>query len=198
MISLFVPGAGPLHRMPAGVKLAGLALCALAISLYPHGAVSVVAILTAATAAYPLARLPWRVLAASWWRMRWLVLVLGGALWVFAGADAAVVAVGRMVSLLLLADLVTATTRMGELLDVLRRMLRPLRRVGIDPEGVAMTLSLTLAMIPVVAGFAERVREAQRARGVRLGVRAAVPLLVMTMRHADDVGDALAARGLVR
>ena len=76
-------------------------------------------------------------------------------------------------------------------------MLRPLHRLGVDADAVAMTISLTLTMIPVVAGFARAVREAQRARGVRPGLRTTVPLMVRTLRHADEVGDALAARGLV-
>jgi len=87
---------------------------------------------------------------------------------------------------------------MGDLLDSLRRVLRPLRGVGIDPEAVEMTLSLTIAMIPVVAALAGQVRDAQRAGGMRTGPRAALPLLVLTMKHADDVGDALVARGIAR
>jgi biotin transport system permease protein len=103
-----------------------------------------------------------------------------------------------VVALLLLAELVTRTTRMGDLLEVFRSIARPLRRMGVDPDAVALTLSLTIAMIPVIAGFAVQVRDAQRARGVRLGPRAVLPLLVLTLKHADDVGDALAARGLAR
>ncbi|MDR2997354.1 MAG: energy-coupling factor transporter transmembrane protein EcfT, partial [Microbacterium sp.] len=98
----------------------------------------------------------------------------------------------------LLADLVTRTTRMGDLLAVLDRVLRPFRRVGVDPQTVALTISLAIAMVPVIAGLTEQVRDAQRARGVRLGIRAALPLLVLTMKHADEVGDALVARGVVR
>jgi biotin transport system permease protein len=44
---------------------------------------------------------------------------------------------------------------------------------------------------------ARDVREAQLARGVRRDVRAfAVPYLVMALKHADELGDALAARGV--
>jgi biotin transport system permease protein len=50
-------------------------------------------------------------------------------------------------------------------------------------------------MLPVVADLARRVREAHQARGVRIGYRAVVPILVLALRHADDVADALSARG---
>ena len=63
-------------------------------------------------------------------------------------------------------------------------------------QAVALVLSLALTMVPVVGGFVRSVREAQDARGVRLGLRTALPILVRTMRHADEVGEALAARGL--
>jgi biotin transport system permease protein len=102
-----------------------------------------------------------------------------------------------VIAIVLLAGLLTLTTRMGALLDVVRRLLSPLRRLGLDTESAQLTIALTITMIPVVSGFAAEIRDAQRARGARSGVHAVVPLMVRTLRHADDVGDALAARGAV-
>lgn len=196
MIQLYRPGISILHRTPAGIKLAALAVIALFLSLYPLDAVSVAVAVLAVFVLYGIGRMPVKVLAVELWRVRWIILVLAAALAAFVSPLAAWVSTGRVVALLLLASLLTLTTRMSEVLDVLRCLLHPFRRVGADPEAVAMTISLTITMIPVVAGFVERVREAGRARGVKLGVRAVVPLLVLTLRHADDVGDALAARGI--
>lgn len=196
MISLYRPGDGFLHRLPAGAKLGVLAVCALALSLLPLGLLGAPAVLLVVCALYPIAGLPLRVLGAAWRRLIWLILILGVALWIFAGPETAVRNTGRVVALLLLADLVTRTTRMGELLDVLQRLLGPLRRIGVDPAIAALTVSLAIAMIPVIGSLAAQVRDAHRARGIRIGPRAALPLLVLTMRHADDVGDSLAARGL--
>ncbi|WP_309066463.1 energy-coupling factor transporter transmembrane component T [Microbacterium sp.] len=198
MISLYRPGTGILHRMPAGAKLLLLALSALGLSLLPLDVNGTIGALVVVSALYPVAGLSWRALGEAWWRLRWLMLVLGGALWLLVSPTEAVVNTGRVVALLLLAELVTRTTRTGELLEVLRRILAPLRRVGVDPDSIALALSLTITMIPVISGFAAQVRDAQRARGVRLGPRAALPLMVLTMRHADDVGDALVARGIGR
>jgi biotin transport system permease protein len=196
MIQLYRPGTGILHRTPAGFKLAALAVIALVLSLAPLDAISTAGVLLVVAAIYAVGRLPWRVLVAELWRLRWIIIVLATALTVFVSPTVAWTSTGRVVALLLLASLLTLTTPMSALLDVLRRLLRPLRTVGVDPEAVAMTISLTITMIPVVAGFADRVREAGRARGVRLGVRAIMPLFVLTLRHADDVGDALVARGI--
>lgn len=197
MIQSYRPGASIVHRMSAGPKLVLFAALALVSSAYPHDGWSVTVSLVVVCTLYLVAGLPVRVLIAEIWRLRWLVLVLGTALWYFVSPLTAWISTSRVASLLLLAALLTITTRMGDLLAVLHRMLRPLHRLGVDADAVAMTISLTLTMIPVVAGFARAVREAQRARGVRPGLRTTVPLMVRTLRHADEVGDALAARGLV-
>lgn len=196
MIALYRDGTGIIHRAPAGLKLAALAIGALVLSLYPHDAVSIAVSLLIVLGLYGLAGLSLRVPVAEIWRLRWIILVLAAALVIFVSPLAAWINTGRVVAVLLLASLLTLTTRMSALLAVLHRLLRPLRRFGRDPDAVALTISLTITTIPVIAGFAQRVREAERARGVRLGVRTVVPVLVMALRHADDVGDALAARGM--
>ena len=196
MILLYRPGSSILHRLSAGTKLIWLAVFAIALSVYPHDGWSIGLTLVIVIALYVVAALPAAVLWREIWRLRWIVVVLGAGLAVFVSPVVAVVSTGRVVALILLAALLTLTTRMADILAVLQSLLRPLRRQGIDVDAAAMAISLTIAMIPVVASFADRLRDAQRARGVRLGVRAVVPLLVLTLRHADDVGDALAARGL--
>lgn len=196
MISLYRPGAGLLHRTPAALKMSVLAVVALGLSAFPQDPLSIAATLLIVVLLYGVSGLPVRALLVELWRMRWIIVVLASALVIFVSPVAAFTSTGRVVALLLLAGLLTLTTRMSELLDVLRRVLSPLRRFGLDPEVVAMTVSLTVTMIPVVAGLAQRVKEAEQARGVRLGVRTLVPLLVLALRHADDVGDALAARGI--
>ncbi|MFE7067531.1 CbiQ family ECF transporter T component [Microbacterium sp. NPDC057658] len=189
-------GAGLLHRVPAGPKLAGLAIAALPLTLFPQGPLIIAVCLATVLALYPIAGVPLSAAVTELWRLRAVLLVLAIALAVFVSPVAAWVSTGRVAVLLLLAALLTLTTRMADLLAVLQRLLRPLRRVGVDPEAGSMAVSLTLTMVPVVAGLAQRVRDAERARGVRLGVRSVVPLLVLTLRHADQVGDALAARGV--
>ena len=196
MIALYVPGTGVLHRAPAGFKLAMLAIGALVLSLYPHDPVSIGVSLILVLALYRVGGLPFRVPLAEVWRLRWIVLVLATALAIFVSPVAAWINTGRVVAVLLLAGLLTLTTRMSDLLAALQRVLHPLQRLGVEPATVALGISLTITTIPVIADFAAQVRDAERARGVRLGVRGVVPLLVRALRHADEVGDALAARGI--
>ncbi|WP_182885135.1 energy-coupling factor transporter transmembrane component T family protein [Microbispora sp. H10885] len=192
----YVPGGSPLHRLPAGVKLAGLAVCCTVLLLLrPPAALAAAAVVVAALYAVS------GVGAAAAWAqvrpVRWFALVLFGMQLVVADLSGAVSSTLRVVLAIALAGLVTLTTRTSDLMAFLERCLAPARFAGLDPFRLSLLLSLTLRSVPVVAELATRVREAQRARGVERSPRAfAVPLVVGALRHADALGEALAARGL--
>jgi biotin transport system permease protein len=195
VIALYRPGRSPLHRAPAGVKLVGLIALALLISLWPHTGVTIAIAAALVVALYALALFPPTVLLRQLWLARWIVVLMVATQLIFLTPWDAVVNTTRVVSIVLLAGLLTLTTRSEELLSALEAGLTPFARFGVDARRVGLTLSLAISMLPVVAGIAARVRDAQRARGVRLGFRAVVPILVLALRHADDVADALSARG---
>jgi len=196
VIALYRPGSSPVHRAPTGVKLLLAAALALLISLWPHTWQTALASLALVFALFAVGGFGPRTWWRQVWAIRWIVLLVVAMQLVFATPLAALVTTTRIASVVLLASLLTLTTRTQDLLDALQRALSPLRRIGVDPWRVAFTLSLTIALVPVVGDFSRRIREAQRARGVRLGFRSVVPLLVMALRHADDVADALTARGV--
>lgn len=183
-------------RLPVGARLA-LMLAAQVLL------VALVRSLTAAVVASVLVLLAYvvvRVPAGDAWRtLRGVVLLatVVAALQALAMPwQRAVLIAVVMVLAVALAALVTLTTSAGDLLESLERGLSPLRGVGVDPERVALTIALTARTIPVVAGFGSRLRESGRARGVRLGVVPyAVGLVVLTLQHAERVGEALRARG---
>ena len=125
-----------------------------------------------------------------------LVPVAALQLWLTGPAQTLVV-VGGLGVAVAAAGLVTLTTRTEALLDALVTALRPLRRVGIDPERVGLVLALAVRSVPVLAGIAGEVQEARAARGAQRSVRAfAVPFLIRSLRHADRLGEALEARGV--
>lgn len=196
MIALYVPGHSVLHRAPAWLKLLALVVFALAISLYPHSLLSAALTFVAVAALFAVAGLGVRVYLRQLWLTRWIVLLVAVTQLIFLTPEDAVINTLRVVAIVLLAALLTLTTRSEELLGALESALAPLSRIGVDPRRVSLTLSLTISMIPVVASIAAQVRDAQRARGVRLGFRIVVPILVIALRHADAVADALTARGV--
>lgn len=187
----YLPGTSVVHRCPPGVKLLLLAVLLVPAVRYP------VAMLVPTVLVYVLARIPWRV---AWATVRplWILLLVTGVFQVLTlGWERAVAVVGGLLVSVALAGLVTLTTRVTDMLDVLMRGLRPLRRVGVDPFRVALLLALTIRCVPMLAGIVAAVREAQLARGAgRNPVALAVPVVVRTLRAADALGEALTARGL--
>lgn len=192
----YVPGDSPLHRLPAGAKLAGLAACCTVLVLLR----APVSMAVAAVVAGVLFAVSGVGAAAAWAQVRpvrWFAVALFAMQVAFADLPSAITSVSRVVLAVALAGLVTLTTRTEDMMAFLERCLSPARWVGLDPFRLSLLLSLTIRSVPVMADLATRVREAQRARGVRWSVRAfAVPLVVSALRHADALGEALSARGL--
>lgn len=197
MLTLYRPGDGPLHRMPAGPKAALLLLIVLAVSLLPSvwWTAAVVAVIT--VAGYLLSHLGMRELGRQLVSIRWVVVITLGGQLLFLTPEAAVANTSRVLAAILLAGLLTLTTRVTDLLDAVERMLGPARRLGLDPQRAALLLTVTLNTLPVLARLAAGVREAQRARGARAGiVTFVIPFLVVSLKHADELGEALTARGV--
>jgi biotin transport system permease protein len=196
MLSLYVPGTTPVHRAPAGLKLAVLALLGLALFATARLVLVAAALVLVLAAGLLWARLPSRALTsqvrAVW---IWLVALFGFHLLV-TGPLVGAVAVLRLLTLVLAAAVVTATTRMTALVAVIEWLTSPLRVFGVRPARIGLVIAMTLRFIPLVSDRAARIREAQAARGAhRMRPAMVVPLLVQVLRMATTVGEALDARG---
>jgi biotin transport system permease protein len=190
-------GDSVLHRLPAGRKLVALLVAEVLVAVAVRSVTMAVAALVVTAVLWSLGRVPVRV---AWTSLRLILVVavlVGAAQWWYAGGARAFVVASQLVVAVTLAVLVTLTTRTGDLLSALDRGLQPLRRLGIDPARVSLTLALALTSVPVVSRLLGELREAARARGIRPGpVVLGVPLVVRTVQHADQLGEALAARGV--
>lgn len=196
LTSTYQPGTSLLHRSSAGVKLLGLLIFSTLLVGFPLPVVVIGGVVLVAVL-YAIAGFGARTLGRQVWPLRWFVLFLVPFQWWSGGWRAVVVVVGTLVVAVVGAALVSLTTRVTELLDVITRVLQPARAIGIDPDRVALLLALTIRAVPVIAGTLHEAGDARRARGLERSTRALVtPVVVRTIRHADRVGDALAARGL--
>lgn len=195
-LAVYSPGRSVLHRLPASVKL--LVLVAVAVGTgWLDQPVRVGVALLVVLVLYVVAAIPPRLLLAQVRPLFWLLVVLVVAQLLLADWRVAVVVTGNLLMLVLLAALVTLTTRTTALVDVIVAGCRPLRVVGVDPERVGLLLALGIRSVAVVVGLAGQVREAQLARGLGASpVAFAVPLVVRSLRHADALGEALVARGV--
>ncbi|WP_339094936.1 energy-coupling factor transporter transmembrane protein EcfT [Deinococcus sp. VB343] len=193
-LGLYVPRESPLHRLRPAPKLVAVLVAGVVVFWVRDWRV-LLALLALTLSLYGLARLGWR---ASWVQLR---PSLGVLLFLFvvqsllADVESGAVTVLRFGVLLLLSSLVTLTTRVSDLLAALERAMQPLARVGVNPAKVSLAVSLTLRFIPVVVQTVNDVRDAQRARGSEKNMVAlTVPVIVRTLKMADDVADAIEAR----
>ena len=182
--------------MPAGAKLLAM-LVAGAASVFLDTPWQVSVALLVVLLLYVVARLPLRTAAAQLRPLMWVAAVTAVFHVLVSGWQRAYVVVGVIAALVLLAGLVTLTTRTTAMVDAVVAGCRPLRVLGVDPERIGLVVALGIRCVPVVVGLAEEVRDAQRARGLTASPRAfAVPLIVRSLRHADALGEALVARGV--
>lgn len=196
MTGTYHPGSSLLHRCPAGLKLVLLLVFSTALVVVRSPAAVVVAAGVVAGCLL-LARIPARLAWQQVRPLRWFVVVLVPFQWWSAGGRAAVVVVGTLVVTVLTASVVTLTTRLSAMLDVIEQALQPLRRLGFDPARASLVLALTIRAVPVLLSSAGQVHDARRARGLERSPRAlVVPLVLRTLRHADQLGEALVARGV--
>ncbi|WAL69548.1 energy-coupling factor transporter transmembrane component T [Amycolatopsis cynarae] len=191
----YEPGSSPVHRARAGLKLLVLLLITATVfavrSPFCLGGIGL-----AVLGGYALARVPVR---RSWRALRAIGTV---ALVLFAfqswlqGWLTALVVCLRLVATLAAANLFTITTRVEDLVAAIERAARPLCRFGVRPERLGLLAGLTVRAVTALSAIAEEVREAAKARGAERSVTGfAVPFLVRTLNHSDELGEALAARG---
>jgi len=199
-LALYVPRASPVHRAPAGGKLlalAGLSVLVFAVPTLPMvgGALTAVVVLGLFVARLPAAALARQARAVLWWLVGLFVLH-----WMLTDLATGAVTVIRLLTLVLAAAVVTATTRVTAMVAVVERICRPLEWVGVRPARIGLVIAMALRFIPLITERADRIREAQAARGGTVrGIRGltttVVPLLVQVLQLAHTVSEALDARG---
>lgn len=196
MISLTSPVETRAHRWPASAKVGALCAATTGLLLVDSPAIlGAAALLTLALYAAPGRRF----LAAGLAALR-VVLPLAAVLlvWHLVTGDAvrgAVITL-RMVTLIALANLVTMTTTLGEMTDLVRALTSPLRRIGVRTQALDTAIPLVIRFTPVLIERANALAEAWRARSPRRpGWRLMLPLLLGSLDDADHVSEALRARG---
>ena len=199
-LALYVPRGGPVHRAPAGLKLlvlAGLGALVFAVPTLPvaAGALAGVLLVALLPARLPPALLTRQARAVAVWLVALFVVHA-----LVTDVVTGLVTVLRLLALVLAAAVVTATTRVTEMVRVVERLCAPLRFVGVRPARIGLVLAMALRFIPLVVERADRIREAQAARGgsargLRGLTTTVVPLLVQVLQLAHTVSEALDARG---
>jgi energy-coupling factor transporter transmembrane protein EcfT len=220
-LGTYVERRGPIHELDARVKVLLLLLATIAVFARPT-----VLVIGACCVALGVLLALSGVSADSMVRavrpcVVILVFVLVANLFVFDGSGDVVIlhgfgmslaglergfgAIVRIILLIGLALVVSATTTSTELADAVVWLLGPLGVLGVPVGDVAMVLSIALRFIPICAGEFDRIVAAQRARGRDFGAGSLldrvkawgsvlVPVVVALFGHADRLADAMRDR----
>lgn len=189
MISLYRPGNSLIHRIPVGWKLLSLAVSLGLISYVQKGITSSLVIAGSVLVMFALAGLKPGELLRQLWQMKILLLIVLVPQLIFAGWERGSYNTVSVFAGLLLAALVSLTTKTSDIVDLIKRITKS--------QNFALLIALSINSIALVIGFSKSITEAGLARGVKPNpIRQIVTLFVVSLRYADDYAEALAARGV--
>jgi len=218
-----VPGRTVIHDLWAGTKLIVVAAIGVLLTFYP-GWVPIAAVTALVLTAAWLAHIPRGVLP-SIPRWLWFLLLLGGVTAAFAGGTPVVdlgsvqLGLGGLLKflritalsivLLALGGMVSWTTNVAEIAPAVAKLGRPLRALRIPIDDWAVALALALRAFPMlidefrVLYAARRLRPrpvltSRRARRRRWAIEVVdliAAAVIVTLRRADEMGDAITTRG---
>ena len=111
---------------------------------------------------------------------------------VLAGA----VIIMRLITAVALANLVTMTTRLTDMIAVVHWLGAPLRRMGLRTRPLEVAMALVIRMTPVLLDKGTALTQSWRARSPRRpNWRIVLPFTLLALDDADHISDALRARG---
>jgi energy-coupling factor transport system permease protein len=218
-----VPGDTVVHRLWAGTKLLTVAGIGVLMTFYPGwipiGLVALLVVVTAWLAGVRRSAVP----SVPLWL--WLILLLGGVTATFGGGDPHVVLGGVTVGLggllsflritalslvlLGLGMLVSWTTNVAEIAPAIAKLGRPLKVLRLPVDDWAVTIALALRAFPMLIDefrvlFAARrlrprdpalTRRDRRRRWAVELIDLLSAAVTVALRRADEMGDAITARG---
>ncbi len=220
----YIPLNSPIHHLDPRTKIIGLILMMIAIFI-PAGWFGYLLVGTAVFILTLLAKLKlsflWRSMKPMLFMLVFLLvinlfIVREGDLWfsigpfpIYSGAVfQTLYIVVRLMLMIVLTTVLTATTKPLELTLGIEDLLGPLKVIHVPAHEIAMMISIALRFIPTLIEETQRIMKAQASRGVDLEegsfkekvmaiLSLIVPLFVSAFQHADDLANAMEARGYV-
>jgi len=216
----YIPGETVIHRLDSRIKIASV--FTLSILIFRANPIEVFAISIFLLLVFAIASFTWAQ-ARDALRSLWFFIIaifLLHALFPeappspaallpglsLAGLYRGLFVIWQFLCLVLCGAVLTVTTSPEELVGGIEKLLRPLRYLRIPTYDIAMMISVALRLMPLLLEELARIRAAQAARGADLTagriadrVKAAaalpVPLVLSAIRRADELADAMEARG---
>lgn len=218
----YIPLDSPIHRMDPRAKIGAMIITLIAI-FFPAGWIGYGIIFVAVSTVIMLSKLSpvyiWKSMKPMLLMMVFLlvinILVIHtGQVWLKLGpisiySDAVLQTLYIIVRLLLMIMITTCLTATTKPLDMtlgIEDLLSPFKRIGVPSHEIAMLISIALRFIPDLIDETNRIIKAQESRGVDLKegklserimaiLSLIVPLFVSAFQRADDLANAMEARG---
>ena len=136
-----------------------------------------------------------------------LISIFGLMIYTDALIQTAYIAV-RLVLMIVITTMLTATTKPTDMTIALEDIMKPLKKIGVPANEIAMIISIALRFIPTLIEETQRIIKAQTSRGVDLQegklkekimaiLSLIVPLFVSSYQRAEELANAMEARGYV-
>ena len=197
MKSLYVAKQTWLHHISPAVKIASLAAFSVALfftrDYYLLGAALLFAAIILAQVGITFREAIRRLLPV-------MITIAAVAVFsaIFASLDQALVTLLRLTSLTVLAAAMTATVSIAQFMAVITRAAHPLEKLGlVNAADIGLSVGLVIRFIPEILARYQALRDTHHARGIKLRPQnVIVPLIILTLKDADAIADAIDARGI--
>jgi energy-coupling factor transport system permease protein len=141
-----------------------------------------------------------RVEAAVLWRWKFLIVT-------DRSLKSGLLLIGRFVVIVTGLSLFTFTTSTTEFMHGIEHLLRPLQRLKFPAHETALIVNISIRFMPILMRDAERIMKAQASRGADFGsgrinfirrfrrmLPLFVPLFLVSLRHAQELAEAMESR----
>ncbi len=218
----YLPMNSPIHRLDPRAKI-GAMLIALVAIFFPAGWTGYGILFAVVAGVIVLSKLSWGFIWKAMKPMMFMlffllvinilvvktgnVLVMIGTFGIYSDAVMQTLYIAvRLLLMIMITTCLTATTKPLDMTLGIEDLLKPFQKIGVPSHEIAMLISIALRFIPDLIDETERIMKAQESRGVdmkegKLSERVMailsliVPLFVSAFQRAEDLANAMEARG---
>lgn len=220
----YLPGHSFMHRLDPRLKIAGL-IALLILVFFDAGFLGYAIIGFYVIACLISSKMPAKRVVKAMKPMLFMIAFLAifnllllktghvifkfGFLKIYSGAvSQTFYIIVRLVLIISLTTILTATTKPLDLTLGLEHLMKPLKKVGFPTHEVAMMISIALRFIPTLLEETQRIMKAQASRGVDFNegsfkekiaaiISLIIPLFISAFQRAEDLANAMESRNYI-
>ena len=196
MISVYSSDLTWLHKIRAGRKLLFLMLTSVFILPIKEVQILCCFLLFVIILYFSLGKSFWKKIILIRPIIPLLVIILLIQVWMGSFWDGIGI-ICRLVAMILLANLISISTRMTDIIAAIEPILKFFGIFGISSKYLSIAVALCIRFVTVFFQLWNDLDFAYRARtGKKGGLRLILPFIIQVMKVSEIVGDALTARGV--